>query len=102
MQRDAQGAEAGQPEVLVLEKGPGWVLFAPDQPGPWPDDLPLGLSQVLERWLAAKPELPNVKVTTKGGETLIITGLVAGQVLPLRITRVHSTSTTATNLCALW
>lgn len=44
----------------------------------------------------------NVKVTTFGGETLLLTGLLAGQVLPLRVTRVWSTTTTATNIVALW
>jgi hypothetical protein len=44
----------------------------------------------------------NIKVTTYGGETLLLTGLIAGQVLPLRVTRVWSTTTTATNIVALW
>lgn len=44
----------------------------------------------------------NLKVTTVGGETLLITGITAGQVLDLCVTRVWSATTTATNICAWW
>jgi hypothetical protein len=37
----------------------------------------------------------NLKVTTRGGETLIIPTVVAGETLPLRVTRIWSTNTTA-------
>lgn len=44
----------------------------------------------------------DVKVTTKGGQTLIIPSLAAGVFHPLRVTRVWSTSTTATGIVAAW
>lgn len=44
----------------------------------------------------------NIKVTTQGGQTLLLTGVTAGSVLPLRVTRVWSATTTATNIAALW
>jgi hypothetical protein len=36
------------------------------------------------------------------GTTCTFTGVTAGSVLPIRIRRVNSTSTTATNMVALW
>jgi hypothetical protein len=44
----------------------------------------------------------NVRVTTLGGQTLTITGVVAGQLLPMRFSRVLSTGTTATNITCWW
>lgn len=43
----------------------------------------------------------NVAVITAAGETVTIAGVVAGSVLPLRVSRVMSTNTTATNIVAL-
>jgi hypothetical protein len=36
------------------------------------------------------------------GNSLTLTGVTAGSVLPLRVTKVKSTGTTATNIAALW
>lgn len=44
----------------------------------------------------------NLSVVTSAGTTLTLTGVTAGTVLPLRVTKVRSTSTTATNIAALW
>jgi hypothetical protein len=44
----------------------------------------------------------NVEVITHGGQTVIFTGVVAGSILPIRVTRVKAASTTATNIMALW
>jgi hypothetical protein len=44
----------------------------------------------------------TLKVTTAGGETLTITGLLANTTMRLRVTRVWSIGTTATNIVALW
>ncbi len=35
-------------------------------------------------------------------KTVVFVGIVAGTVLPISITRVNSTSTTATNIVAIW
>lgn len=43
----------------------------------------------------------NVKLTTAAGNTLTITGVTAGSVLPIEGTRVWNGSTTATNMVAL-
>lgn len=44
----------------------------------------------------------NLRITTLGGEGVVLTGVAAGSVLRVRATRVFSTSTTATNIMALW
>lgn len=44
----------------------------------------------------------NISVITLGGETVTITGVLAGSLIPIRVNRVRSTSTTATNILALW
>lgn len=40
----------------------------------------------------------NVKVTTAGGQTLLLTGLKSGVVYPFRCQRIWSTTTTVTNI----
>jgi hypothetical protein len=44
----------------------------------------------------------NVAVVTAEGDTITIVGVTAGTLLPLMITQVMSTNTTATNMTALW
>ncbi len=44
----------------------------------------------------------NVAVNLAGGGTATLTGLVAGQILPIAVTRVLATSTTATGIQALY
>ena len=44
----------------------------------------------------------NIKVTTLAGTTLVITGIPSGTLLPLSVQRVWSTSTTASNIIALF
>lgn len=45
----------------------------------------------------------NVVVDMVGtGSTITFTGVVAGTILPIRVSRVRSTSTTATDIVALW
>jgi hypothetical protein len=44
----------------------------------------------------------NLKVTTAGGDTLTINSIANSTVLPLEIVQVHSLSTTATSLVAMW
>jgi hypothetical protein len=45
----------------------------------------------------------NISVETVGGQSAVVfVGLAAGTVLPLRVTRVNSTSTTATSIVALY
>lgn len=44
----------------------------------------------------------NIKVTTVGGDDVVFVGLSAGQFVPVQVKRVWSTSTTATNIVALW
>ena len=43
----------------------------------------------------------NIKVDMVGGETVTFSAVPVG-VLAIRVKRVHSTSTTATNILALW
>ena len=44
----------------------------------------------------------NLSVVLKSGATVVFTGVLAGSVLPLRVGRVNSTGTTATNIVAMW
>jgi hypothetical protein len=44
----------------------------------------------------------NIVLVTLGGTTLTFQGLLAGQILPVAASRVRATSTTATNLIALF
>ena len=44
----------------------------------------------------------NVKVTTAQGTAVTFSNAVAGTVLPVRVRRVWSTGTTATNLLAIF
>ena len=43
----------------------------------------------------------HIKIVTAAGRTVTFVGLVAGQILPVRATRVFSTDTTATNIVAI-
>jgi len=43
-----------------------------------------------------------VKVTLAGGDTVTLSGVTAGTLLPLRVTRVFSTGTDATLLVGLY
>lgn len=40
--------------------------------------------------------------TVSGQESVVFAGLAAGTILPVRVKRVNSTSTTATSIVALW
>ena len=44
----------------------------------------------------------NVRVLTVGGDDVTFVGLSAGQFIPVQVKRVYATSTTATNIVALW
>lgn len=44
----------------------------------------------------------NIKVTTTGEDTFLLSGIPAGTLLPIRCSRVWSTTTTATLIVALW
>ncbi|MBX5206701.1 hypothetical protein [Rhizobium sp. NZLR11] len=44
----------------------------------------------------------NIAVTMAGGQSLTFTGVVAGAVLPIRVSRILVTGTTATNIVAVW
>ncbi len=44
----------------------------------------------------------NLKVTLQDSGTVLFTAVPAGVVLPIRVTRVWSTTTTASTIIALW
>jgi len=44
----------------------------------------------------------NIKVTMESGNDITFTGVVAGSFLPILVTRVFSTGTTATEILALY
>lgn len=44
----------------------------------------------------------NIACLMADGTSCTFTGVVAGSVLPIRVRRVNSTSTTATNIVAMW
>jgi len=44
----------------------------------------------------------NISVLMSGGTSVTFTGVVAGSILPIRVNRVNATSTTATDIVALY
>lgn len=44
----------------------------------------------------------DVELITAGGDDLVFTGVPAGSFMPIQVTRVKATSTTATGIIALW
>lgn len=44
----------------------------------------------------------NLAVTMANGSTATFVGIPAGSILSIRVKRIHSTSTTATNIVALY
>ena len=44
----------------------------------------------------------NMKVTMQDSGTVLFTGIPAGTTLPIRVTRIWSTTTTASTILALW
>ena len=46
--------------------------------------------------------IQDIGDTDQGEKTVVFVGVLAGQVLPIAVTRVNSTLTTATNIAALW
>ena len=44
----------------------------------------------------------NLVAVMAGGTTVTFTGVVAGSILPIRVTRVNSTNTTATNIVSIY
>jgi hypothetical protein len=44
----------------------------------------------------------NVKVDMALGNTVTFVGVVAGSILPIQVSRVYNTDTTATNIVALY
>lgn len=44
----------------------------------------------------------NVKIDAADGSTVTFSGVLAGSILPVRVARVYSTGTTATNIVAIY
>lgn len=44
----------------------------------------------------------DVKVTTAGGDDVVLVGLAAGTFVPVNVVKVWATGTSATNIVALW
>lgn len=44
----------------------------------------------------------DVKVLTSGGDEVTFVGLLGGQFIPVNVVKVFATSTTASNILALW
>jgi hypothetical protein len=44
----------------------------------------------------------NVRVLTHGGDDVVFTNTLAGTFIPVQVLKVFSTSTTASNIIALW
>lgn len=44
----------------------------------------------------------NVVAVRKDGTAVTFVGVTAGSVLPIRVSRINSTNTTATNIVGLW
>lgn len=44
----------------------------------------------------------DVKLITAAGDTVTLVGVLAGSFIPIQVTRIFRTGTTATNIIALW
>ncbi len=44
----------------------------------------------------------NVKIDAADGSTVTFSGVLAGSILPVRVARVYSTGTTASNIVAIY
>jgi hypothetical protein len=44
----------------------------------------------------------NLRVDTIGGDDVTFTDVLAGSFIPVQVTRVYATGTTATSIVALW
>ena len=81
------------------------------------DDLNVALSPALAGGAADKYVMYNaptsgcvlyigvtgdVKVKTASGNDVVFTGVPAGSFMPVQVTQVFATGTTATNIVALW
>jgi len=44
----------------------------------------------------------NLDIITAGGDNVLLTGVLAGSFIPVQVTRVKRSSTTATDIVALW
>jgi len=44
----------------------------------------------------------NLNVVMQGGQTVLFTGVQAGSILPISVTQIKNTSTTATTILGLW
>jgi len=44
----------------------------------------------------------NIRVLTAGGDDVVFNNVLAGTFIPVQVTRVFATNTTATNILALW
>lgn len=44
----------------------------------------------------------NIRVMTAGGDDVLFSNVLGGTFLPIQVTRVFATNTTASNIVALW
>lgn len=44
----------------------------------------------------------DIRVTTAGGDDVVFVGIAAGSFIPVQVVKVWATSTTASNIIALW
>lgn len=44
----------------------------------------------------------DIKIATPSGDVVILVGVAAGTLIPIRVSRVYSTSTTATSIVGLY
>jgi hypothetical protein len=51
------GNGSGKHKVSVITLAPDWVLLFPEEREPYPDDLPLGLTDVLVQWFRNQKDI---------------------------------------------
>jgi hypothetical protein len=76
-----------------------WIAPAPHAAPVTPSDID-DLRHVT-RWLFIG-SIGTVVVVMEDGTTVTLTGVPTGALLPIRVTRVMATNTTASNMIALW
>lgn len=86
-------------DPIVNEYGVGWTAPAIDAGSVTPNDSADLSKPARALYIGAGGD---VKVTTEGGSDVTFTDVVGGTILPVRVTKVFATGTTAADIVALY
>ena len=99
-------------DIIYSKGGVVSIVTAVDSATQLSVDLAVATAKTYD--LYASPNIPNngcvlyvgtagdVDIITAGGDSVLLTGVLAGSFIPIQVTRVKSGSTTALTILALW